>query len=407
MWKKQPPRTAAVGLLGLAAWLTPAVIGSATASASSATVWDSVAQCESGGNWSINTGNGFYGGLQFTQSTWTEFGGGQYATRADLATKEQQIEIAQKVLAAQGPGAWPVCSVQAGLTRENGGTSSADSGAAEPSQDSQEQPTDTKSDTGSNNTGSNNTGSTRPPSTAKSRTYTVALGDTLSEIARDHGVRGGWPTLYAANKDVIGSDPNLIHVGQQLKLRRAPLTDGSGRHRASNALSSTGDKTASTSGTGRHRASPSSVPSASATSASQASTSGMTRPVDSTVISTPYHQAGSSWASGYHTGVDFPVPEGTPVVAVSDGTVVSAGWGGAYGNQIVIRHTDGMYSQYAHLSSLKVSAGQTVRAGDGIGLSGTTGNSTGPHLHFEIRTGPDYGSDVDPLAYLRSHGVQI
>lgn len=94
-------------------------------SASAASVWDRVAQCESTGNWHISTGNGFYGGLQFTRQTWLGFGGGQYASSAHLATREQQIAIAQKVLAVQGPGAWPVCSVRAGLTRGNGGTSAA------------------------------------------------------------------------------------------------------------------------------------------------------------------------------------------------------------------------------------------------------------------------------------------
>src|SRR3954447_2361798 len=78
--------------------------------------WSAVAACESGGDWSINTGNGFYGGLQFTQSTWLAFGGGAYASRADLASREQQIAIAEKVLAGQGWGAWPVCSVEAGVT---------------------------------------------------------------------------------------------------------------------------------------------------------------------------------------------------------------------------------------------------------------------------------------------------
>jgi Transglycosylase-like domain len=71
--------------------------------------WDTVAMCESGGNWSINTGNGYYGGLQFNSSTWLGYGGGAYAPRADLASKAQQIAIAEKVLAAQGKGAWPVC----------------------------------------------------------------------------------------------------------------------------------------------------------------------------------------------------------------------------------------------------------------------------------------------------------
>ena len=71
--------------------------------------WDQVAQCESGGNWSINTGNGYYGGLQFSQQTWDGFGGQQYAPSADQATKEQQIAVAERVLAQQGPGAWPNC----------------------------------------------------------------------------------------------------------------------------------------------------------------------------------------------------------------------------------------------------------------------------------------------------------
>lgn len=113
------------------------------------------------------------------------------------------------------------------------------------------------------------------------------------------------------------------------------------------------------------------------------------------------------WSSGYHTGVDFVVPTGTTIKSIAAGTVVSAGWGGAYGNQVVIQHADGQYSQYAHMSSLSVSAGQTVTEGQQIGLSGATGNVTGPHLHFEIRTTPDYGSDVDPVAYLRAHGVTV
>ena len=78
-------------------------------------IWDMLAQCESGGNWSINTGNGYYGGLQFHPQTWTGYGGEQYAPRADLATKAQQIAIAEKVLARQGWGAWPACSRELGL----------------------------------------------------------------------------------------------------------------------------------------------------------------------------------------------------------------------------------------------------------------------------------------------------
>ncbi|GAA3073527.1 hypothetical protein GCM10020254_16700 [Streptomyces goshikiensis] len=129
-------------------------------------------------------------------------------------------------------------------------------------------------------------------------------------------------------------------------------------------------------------------------------------PVDAG-LGTAYRVAGSSWSSGYHTGVDFPVPTGTTVKSVGSGQIVSAGWAGAYGYQVVIRHSDGRYSQYAHLSALSVKAGQQVSGGQRIGRSGSTGNTTGPHLHFEMRTGPGYGTDIDPLAYLRGRGVRI
>ncbi|MGO4758898.1 M23 family metallopeptidase, partial [Streptomyces sp. 2MCAF27] len=138
-----------------------------------------------------------------------------------------------------------------------------------------------------------------------------------------------------------------------------------------------------------------------------AGTSEFTAPVSGVGPSTAYRAAGGSWSSGHHTGVDFPVGIGTSVKAVGAGRVVSAGWADAYGYEVVIQHPDGRYSQYAHLSQLSVRAGQQVGGGQQVGRSGSTGNATGPHLHFEIRTGPGYGSDINPLAYLRSHGVSI
>ncbi|MEV5318571.1 M23 family metallopeptidase [Streptomyces sp. NPDC052687] len=130
-------------------------------------------------------------------------------------------------------------------------------------------------------------------------------------------------------------------------------------------------------------------------------------PISGSYVSTGYQAGSSLWSSGSHTGVDFHAATGTSVHAVGAGTVVEAGWGGAYGNQVVIRMHDGTYTQYAHLSSIAVSVGQTVTPGQQIGLSGATGNVTGPHLHFEARTSPEYGSDIDPVAYLRAHGVNI
>ncbi|MEU6705724.1 M23 family metallopeptidase [Streptomyces wuyuanensis] len=132
-----------------------------------------------------------------------------------------------------------------------------------------------------------------------------------------------------------------------------------------------------------------------------------TLPVAGSHVSTDYHAGGAQWSSGSHTGVDFHAASGTEVVAVGMGTVVEAGWGGAYGNNVVLRMHDGTYTQYGHLSSISVSVGQQVTPGQQIGLSGSTGNSSGPHLHFEARTGEDYGSDIDPVSYLRSHGVRV
>ncbi|CAL9606147.1 M23 family metallopeptidase [Streptomyces griseomycini] len=130
-------------------------------------------------------------------------------------------------------------------------------------------------------------------------------------------------------------------------------------------------------------------------------------PIPGSYVSTGYKSGGAVWSSGSHTGVDFHAASGTPVQAVGMGTVVEAGWGGAYGNQVVIKMHDGTYTQYGHLSSIGVSVGQQVTPGQRIGLSGATGNVTGAHLHFEARTTAEYGSDLDPVAYLRAHGVNL
>ncbi|GAB2720041.1 M23 family metallopeptidase [Streptomyces bullii] len=130
-------------------------------------------------------------------------------------------------------------------------------------------------------------------------------------------------------------------------------------------------------------------------------------PIAGSYVSTGYKAGGAVWSSGSHTGVDFHAASGTPVQAVGMGTVVEAGWGGAYGNQVVIKMHDGTYTQYGHLSSIGVSVGQQVTPGQRIGLSGATGNVTGAHLHFEARTSQKYGSDMDPVAYLRAHGVDL
>ncbi|AUG78012.1 hypothetical protein CFP65_3208 [Kitasatospora sp. MMS16-BH015] len=128
-------------------------------------------------------------------------------------------------------------------------------------------------------------------------------------------------------------------------------------------------------------------------------------PAPGAPMSNPYGTENSEYLAGYHTGVDFAVDSGTPLRAVAAATVVSAGWGGAYGQEVVLQLPDGYYAEYAHLSELAVGPGEDVTAGQQIGRSGSTGHSTGPHLHFEIRSANQYGAVTDPIAYLSARGV--
>lgn len=125
-------------------------------------------------------------------------------------------------------------------------------------------------------------------------------------------------------------------------------------------------------------------------------------------VSQEYGIKNSSYAAGYHTGIDYSVPAGTPVGAAAKGTVVQVGGpDGAYGNYIIIRHPNGMFSLYAHLKRTGVKQGDKVGEGEQIALSGNTGNSTGDHLHFEIREGRGYGSDVNPVSFFGGKQVAV
>ncbi|MDX3582726.1 transglycosylase family protein [Streptomyces europaeiscabiei] len=211
---------AVAGVTGAAAIAAPLMVAG-SASAATASEWDAVAQCESGGNWSINTGNGYYGGLQFAASTWAAYGGTQYASTANQASKAQQIAIAEKVLAGQGKGAWPVCGV--GLSgaaydgaAASGGTSNSGSSSQESTQESTKKSTE---DTRASRSSERSTVETPTGKKVKKGDgeYKVVSGDTLSGIAEKKNVKGGWEKLFELNKDII-DDADFIYPGQQLHL---------------------------------------------------------------------------------------------------------------------------------------------------------------------------------------------
>ncbi|TDT28580.1 peptidase M23-like protein [Streptomyces sp. BK208] len=129
-------------------------------------------------------------------------------------------------------------------------------------------------------------------------------------------------------------------------------------------------------------------------------------PVETYELSASFGSGGSRWANR-HTGQDFAVPVGTPVRSVGTGRVLKVTCGGAFGIQLVVQHADGYYTQYAHLAAVAVDQGDRVEAGQWIGQSGSTGNSTGPHLHFEVRVTPETGSAVDPVPWLSQRGVPL
>ncbi len=260
-------------MAGGVAVVVPALALAAPASAAMDSTWDSVAQCESSGNWSINTGNGYFGGLQFSQSTWDEYGGGAYASRADLATRSQQIVIAEKTLAGQGWGAWTCAAIvgatggvdlrnsavpadnsstpasttpasttsasttsasttSASTTSASAGSSSGADAAAPTATDAPAAPSLAATSSGTSSTAdqsasdnSNSSGSAdlawpfaaAPGASEAAGIYTVQQGDTLFKIAQAKGISGGWAVLYAANKNAI-ADPDLIYPGQQITL---------------------------------------------------------------------------------------------------------------------------------------------------------------------------------------------
>ncbi|MER5552014.1 transglycosylase family protein [Streptomyces sp. NPDC002793] len=229
---KAPSRAVPAQAAPARAVIAPTVVAPAF---TAGTDWDRIAECESSGNWSINTGNGYHGGLQFAPSTWRAYGGAQYAPRADLATKAEQIAVGERVARSQGMGAWPTC----GRLGANGTSSSSSSGSSESGsadRNDAAQPAPERQSTGSSSNGStghsssdSSTDGTHSSSgsdatrhsedLAGTETYVVEPGDCLSVIAERADVSGGWPALYELNREVLDRGPHLIFPGQRLQLK--------------------------------------------------------------------------------------------------------------------------------------------------------------------------------------------
>ena len=207
---------ATLAVVAAGAPVIPAALLAAPA-AHADTDWDGLAECESSGNWAINTGNGFGGGLQFTDSTWRSFGG---SGQPEDASREEQIQVAERVKAEQGMNAWPTCSKKTGNTDDSPNSSVPSAGSSD---DDSGSDSGSDADSGSASSGESSSDDATPetrtvrdtPASGSAGSYTVKAGDTLSSIAASHGAT--WRTLAQANPDVA-TDPNLIFPGQTLTM---------------------------------------------------------------------------------------------------------------------------------------------------------------------------------------------
>ncbi|PZF62627.1 transglycosylase [Curtobacterium sp. MCBD17_034] len=220
--KKSIRTRSLVSGLAFAGLAVTGVALAAPANAASESTWDQIAQCESSGNWATNTGNGYSGGLQFSQSTWAANGG--TGTPAS-ASKSEQIAVANRVLASQGWGAWPACSSRLGLSGTEGASAPAATTSTAPSSTTSTAPS-AASSTATSSAATSSAPVAAPsapaapsiPSVATSgKTYTVLSGDTLNTIATKLGVSGGWTRLAGANTRTV-TDVDLIYPGQVLQL---------------------------------------------------------------------------------------------------------------------------------------------------------------------------------------------
>jgi murein DD-endopeptidase MepM/ murein hydrolase activator NlpD len=361
---KAAQRVATVGTTTLVLG-TAGVTSATSAAAVPDDTWNQLATCESGGDWAAATGNGFFGGLQFLQDTWVRAGGEKFAARADLATPEQQKQIAEewfsRVVAESGSvydswaTQWPACS--AALNIRDVPPETYNVPAPPPAPDPPAEPVASDADT----------------------VYTVAPGDTVSEIAIDIFHLDGWTQFYEDNKSVIGDNPDLILPGQQLIVKMTALPP---------------------------------VPDAPAAPVAPAAPIGSAVSAQGVANPCPSCSVTQEFTAGAHNGIDLDQSIGAPVYAAASGTVTVAGPHdpGGFGQAVYITGDDGTIFWYGHIDTWTVNAGDHVSAGEQIATVGNRGDvvagpgGDGSHLHFEVHIGP---GPVNPRTWLADHGVVL
>jgi hypothetical protein len=306
--RQAPALIVAAGVTGSAIALP--LLGAASANAADGTTWDKVAECESGGSWSADTGNGYYGGLQISQADWAAYGGTQYAVSADQASRSQQIAVAEKILADQGTTPWATCALLSGLTSNSGsvdvdtgvgGAGSGESGKA----DSGHSSSGSTGKSGSSNLPDSSASSPSSPSSDSSSDATVTPSPSVSEGSGSADSAGSDEGANAPKSDKSALPDSEPTQGSGVSAATDPAVDDSDNSWQTGGSWSLVDTGALSSG-GRHRGG----------SADESVTSGQ-----------------DTRSSGRHASRDagtYTVREGDSLASIADSLDVDGGWHALY-----------------------------------------------------------------------------
>ncbi|MET8166100.1 transglycosylase family protein [Streptomyces sp. NPDC005329] len=302
--RQAPALLVAAGVTGSA--IAIPLLAASGASAADGTVWDKVAQCETGGSWSADEGGGEYGGLSLTQKDWEAYGGLDYATSPDLASRSQQIAVAQKVLAADGIGAWGTCGLTSGLTQENGALN-VDTGVADDSSDSSDSSGSSGlSDLSRGLSGSSGSSTSDDSSTGSSDSSADPSGSPSASASSPSSSSSAATDDSGSTGGSGGRGEGSTGDGSPTATPEAGDSDNSGQDEGSWSLVDTGSL-----GSGRHRGT--TADEATAKSATDAGVDGTT-----------------TASAGRHAAATYVVQEGDSLASIADSLGLDGGWRALY-----------------------------------------------------------------------------